>query len=108
MSQDEVVIDMTSAKVRERPQVINVPVRILGDQTRPATVAYALTSSTATLGKDFTVTGGTLTFGPGETVKTFPVRILARPRTRASRDDHAAARRRLVRRPARQPVDGDG
>ena len=77
MSQDEVVIDMTSSKVRERPRVINVPVRILGDQTRPAAVAYALTSSTATLGKDFTMTGGTLTFGPGETVKTFPVRILS-------------------------------
>jgi hypothetical protein len=77
MSADEVIFDMPSAKVRERPHVINVPVRILGDQTRPATVAYALTSSTATLGKDFTVTAGELTFGPGETVKTFPVRILA-------------------------------
>ena len=87
--------------------MINVPVRILGDQTRPATVAYALTSSTATLGKDFTVTGGTLTFGPGETVKTFPVRILADREPERRETITLQLVGRLVRRPARQPVDGD-
>jgi hypothetical protein len=76
MSHDEAIFGVASRRVRERARVINVPVRILGEQVRPAQVAYALTSSTATLGTDFKMTGGTLTFGPGETVKRFPVRIL--------------------------------
>ena len=41
-----------------------------------ATVNYATSDGTATAGSDYTFSGGTLTFGVGETSKTFAVPIL--------------------------------
>ena len=76
MSQDEAIFGVASSRVRERAQVIEVPVRILADQVRPAQVAYAVQPSSAERGEDFRVIGSTLTFGPGETVKTIRLRIL--------------------------------
>ncbi|HEY5908711.1 MAG TPA: Calx-beta domain-containing protein, partial [Vicinamibacteria bacterium] len=41
-----------------------------------ATVAYATGGGTATPGSDYTATNGIITFGPGETAKTFTVTVL--------------------------------
>lgn len=77
MSHDEVVFGRHSRRLRERDTVLRVPVRVLGTQDRPVTVRYALgAASTASQGTDFAMSDATLTFGPGESVKSFPVRIL--------------------------------
>ncbi|HEY2992252.1 MAG TPA: Calx-beta domain-containing protein [Methylomirabilota bacterium] len=44
-----------------------------------ATVNFATSDGTAVNGTDYTATSGTITFGPGETTKTFPVTILVPP-----------------------------
>ena len=76
MSRDEAIFGVASSRIRERGQVIEVPVRILGDQVRPVQVGYAVQPSSAERGQDFRVIGSTLTFGPGETVKRLKLRIL--------------------------------
>ena len=76
MSRDEAIFGVASSRVRERAQVIEVPVRILADQVRPVQVGYAVQPSSAERGEDFRVVGSTLTFGPGENVKTIRLRIL--------------------------------
>ena len=48
------------------------------------TVAYATSDGTATAGADYTAASGTLTFAPGQTVKTVVVAIA---------DDWASGRR---------------
>jgi hypothetical protein len=47
-----------------------------GGTSAGATVAYATSDGSATAGADYTITSGTLTFGQGETVKTFAVPII--------------------------------
>ncbi len=47
-----------------------------GGTAAGATVVYATSDGSATAGADYTPTSGTLTFGQGETVKTFAVPIL--------------------------------
>ncbi len=84
MSRAEVVFDRPSWTAREGAKVVDVPVRILGDHERPVSVHYARRSGSATPGSDFTMTDGTLVFGPGETVKTFPVTILGDRRPEAA------------------------
>ncbi|MCA9970052.1 MAG: family 16 glycosylhydrolase [Anaerolineales bacterium] len=44
--------------------------------SQPVTVTYATAESTAIPGRDFTPTGGTLVFAPGETTKTLTVATL--------------------------------
>ena len=48
-----------------------------GDTTVTSTVDFASSDGTATAGADYTATSGTLTFAPGDTTKTFAVRVLA-------------------------------
>jgi hypothetical protein len=76
MSADEAVFGKAPWSVDEVSRVVRVPVRILGTQKRPVQVSYRWSSTTATRGEDFKVRKGTLVFGPGESVKTFPVTIL--------------------------------
>jgi hypothetical protein len=47
-----------------------------GNLARTTTVKYATTGETAYEGQDFVSTSGVLTFAPGETMKSFTVRIL--------------------------------
>jgi hypothetical protein len=47
--------------------------------TQPVTVAYATSDGTATQGKDYVATSGTLTFAPGQTQQTITVTVLADP-----------------------------
>ena len=44
--------------------------------TTNVTVNYAVTGGTATAGTDYTLAPGTLTFAPGETVKTFTIALI--------------------------------
>ena len=53
-----------------------VSVRRFGGTNQPATVSFATANGSATAGADYLATNGVLTFLPGETVKTFNVRIL--------------------------------
>jgi hypothetical protein len=53
-----------------------VTVTLTGATALPATVNYATADGTATAGTDYIAASGTLTFQPGETVKTVPVTIL--------------------------------
>ncbi|WP_110182482.1 CotH kinase family protein [Nocardioides solisilvae] len=71
----EVAFDRASGPVPEVAQVVDVPVRLLAG-SGPATVEYAVAGGSATAGQDYEVTAGTLEFAAGETVRTFPVRIL--------------------------------
>jgi hypothetical protein len=46
-----------------------------GGSSGPVSVTWSAASNTATLGADFTAPGGSLTFGPGQTSRTFTVTI---------------------------------
>ena len=46
------------------------------DDCRTVTVNYATADGTATAGEDYTAASGTLTFNPGETVKTISIALL--------------------------------
>jgi hypothetical protein len=47
-----------------------------GETNAPATVNYETVDQTAIAGQDYVATSGTLSFGPGETTKTFNVPII--------------------------------
>lgn len=50
-------------------------VTLISPSTQTITVGYATSDNTATAGSDYVATSGTLTFNPGETIKTFGVGI---------------------------------
>jgi subtilisin-like proprotein convertase family protein len=55
----------------------NFPVYLAYPFAQPVTVAYHTTDSpTATAGKDYVATSGTLTFNPGQTTATIPVPVI--------------------------------
>jgi hypothetical protein len=54
-----------------------IGVRRTGDTSTAMTVDFATSDGTATAGDDYTATSGTLTFGIGDALRTFPVSILA-------------------------------
>jgi hypothetical protein len=53
-----------------------IGVELTAAPTAPMTVDYATSDGTATAGSDYTASSGTLSFGVGETAKTFAVPIL--------------------------------
>ncbi len=61
--------------VAEDGRVATITVVRAGDLTQPAQVNYHTSDGTAIAGQDYDAARGTLTFAPGETVQTFPVRI---------------------------------
>jgi uncharacterized delta-60 repeat protein len=60
--------------VQEGDRLANIVVRRTGSAT-PATVRYDVEPGTATHGRDYTGNGGTLNFLPGETERSFVLRI---------------------------------
>jgi hypothetical protein len=61
--------------VREDGGVAEITVIRVGDTSTTVSVHYATADVTAQAGADYTAVSGTLTFGPGETSKTFDVPI---------------------------------
>lgn len=62
--------------VPEASAAIALSVTRNGDVSGSTTVNYATSDGTATAGSDYTATSGTLTFAPGELVKTISVPLL--------------------------------
>jgi hypothetical protein len=71
-----VEFDTAAVTVSEAAGTVLLTVRLSAAARFPVTVAYAVDGGTATAGQDFKLSGGTLTFKPGETEKTFVVRIV--------------------------------
>jgi hypothetical protein len=67
---------VNSIKVHEDLGMLNVTVLRQGGSSGPLTVDFATAEGTAFAGQDYTSTSGTLSFGDGETSKTFQVPIL--------------------------------
>ncbi|WP_446875094.1 DUF4347 domain-containing protein [Phormidesmis sp. 146-35] len=61
--------------VNEDGNAVTISVQRSGNTENNATVQYATSNGTATAGADYTAQTGTLTFLPGETIKTFQVAI---------------------------------
>ncbi len=62
--------------VTEGAQFATISVTRKGNASGRATVNYSMQSETAYAGQDFVSASGQLVFAPGETVKTFTIRIL--------------------------------
>ncbi len=67
----------TTSTISESAGVVNVTISRTGDLSVPGTLSYSTADGTATAGSDYAATSGTLTFGPGETSKTFTVAIFS-------------------------------
>ncbi|MBN1676569.1 MAG: chitobiase/beta-hexosaminidase C-terminal domain-containing protein [Kiritimatiellae bacterium] len=67
--------DRTGAIELESLAAPALPVRLSAPSALAATVGYTL-AGTATAGADYTLSAGTLTFAPGETVRNLPLRIV--------------------------------
>ena len=67
-------LSVTEGDIGTVDAVFTVRLSVANAQT--VTVNYATADGTAIAGNDYVLTAGTLTFGPGETVKTVPVKIL--------------------------------
>lgn len=61
--------------VAEDARVATITVVRAGDLSQPVQVSYHTSDGTAIAGQDYDQARGTLSFAPGETTKTFPVRI---------------------------------
>ncbi|MBC3883456.1 hypothetical protein H8K35_18860, partial [Undibacterium sp. LX40W] len=63
------------AEVNEAAGTVTYTVTLSAASTAAVSVNYGTNNGTAVAGSDYTATGGTLTFAPGETSKTFTVAI---------------------------------
>lgn len=71
-------INITKASITEGnsgTSQINFTVTLSAPTTQPVSVTYQTKNGTATAPTDFTATAGTLTFAPGETIKTINVAV---------------------------------
>src|SRR5262249_23987185 len=66
----------TAYTVNKTQRTATITVTRIGDSNVPVTVHYATSDGTATAGSDYTAVSGTLSFGIGETSKTFTVPII--------------------------------
>ncbi len=69
----------SSYQVNEAGGSITISVQRVGDTTPTTTVQFATSNGTATAGADYTAASGTLTFSPGQIIRTFTVPILNNP-----------------------------
>jgi hypothetical protein len=72
------VLEFSAAtyRVSESAASVTISVRRTGDTLATATVEYRTNNQSALWDWDYTYTGGTLTFAPGQVLKTFTVPIL--------------------------------
>ncbi|HEY0171893.1 MAG TPA: DUF4394 domain-containing protein [Pyrinomonadaceae bacterium] len=68
--------DANSYSVNEDAGTVTLTVNRTGGSAGSATVNFSTSPNFATAGQDYTTTSGTLTFGPGETSKSFTVSII--------------------------------
>ena len=66
----------STSSIAEAGGIAGLQVSLSTPATTNVTVDYAVTGGSATSGTDFTLTSGTLTFVPGELVKTIPVTVV--------------------------------
>lgn len=71
-----VAFAVASAAVAETAGTAVVTVTLSAAAAQPVSVMYQLTPGSATAGADYAAQTGTLTFAPGQTVRTFSVTIL--------------------------------
>lgn len=69
------VDDLIIREVNTGPTTANVAVRLTVPSSQAVTVDYKTANQTASAGSDYDSTSGTLTFAPGETMKTIAVPI---------------------------------
>jgi len=66
-----------SSTVDEASTAVQIPVVLSAVHADSVTVSYSVAGGTATTGADFTITGSTLTFAPGQTEQTIELSIVA-------------------------------
>ncbi|MGI9211744.1 MAG: Ig-like domain-containing protein, partial [Methylococcaceae bacterium] len=67
---------ISDASINENAGSMLLTVSLSAATTKPVSVQYSTTDGTATAGKDYTQTAGTLNFAPGEIQKTFALNVL--------------------------------
>ncbi|WP_020475370.1 cellulase family glycosylhydrolase [Zavarzinella formosa] len=77
----KILIPLQEIQATLPPAVVPVPeltftVTLSGPSPTPVTVRYRTANGTATAGKDYLATSGTLTFAPGETSATVTVKLI--------------------------------
>jgi hypothetical protein len=72
---DQPTLDISAPPSVREGDILTVTVRLSAASVVPATVDYAAEPGTAKSGLDYMPTAGTLTFAPGNTVKTFDVLV---------------------------------
>ncbi|HEY0601486.1 MAG TPA: Calx-beta domain-containing protein [Herpetosiphonaceae bacterium] len=72
----DIVSFVGNVSVHENAGKATLTVRLNGPSSSTVTVDYATSDNTAKAGSDYTAISGTLTFDPGQTMKTFEVPIL--------------------------------
>jgi hypothetical protein len=72
----QVAFTAATSQGSERTTTVRVPVSLSATASQAVTVRYAVSGGTATRGRDYTLTNGTLTFSPGTTQQTITIRII--------------------------------